>query len=293
MADEKNVSVTCKIRKWWKRQIHRKRCLEEYYFVPEPSASVLKSERFPLKIALLVEEGNFIRQTDLSFPLEPADPWPWCGVGTQVLLHARAQKKPGFWGLRYWQLWMDRAGVSASTSGEKVVELTVSVCQVSKKGGSRAESSACVSQFLLLRANPWTRSSSGLPMLSLHQIQWEGSRERGWFCMYETLRRLSLGWWRVGKETFNWWLDLSCVPVNAFKKGPWWAEASIVVPREVAGGIVTAKTALCSGTLQHVAVEMMYLSAAIPLTEKTSQISCLEGSLFQHCSADEMVCRVY
>lgn len=98
-----------------------------------------------MKIALLVEEGNFIRQTDLSFPLEPADPWPWCGVGTQVLLHARAQKKPGFWGLRYWQLWMDRAGVSASTSGEKVLELTVSVCQVSKKGSSRAESSACVS----------------------------------------------------------------------------------------------------------------------------------------------------
>ena len=82
---------------------------------------------------------------------------------------------------------------------------------------------------LLLCANPWTRSYSGLLILSLHQIQCEGSRERGWFCMYETLQRLSLGRQRVGKETFYWWLDLSCIPVNAFKKGPWWAGASIVM----------------------------------------------------------------
>lgn len=47
--------------------------------------------------------------------------------------------------------------------------------------------------------------------------------------MHETLQRLGLGRQRVGKETFYWWLDLFCIPVNAFKKGSWWAEASIVM----------------------------------------------------------------
>lgn len=69
---------------------------------------------------------------------------------------------------------------------------------------------------LLLYTNTWTHSYSGLLMLSLHQIQCEGSRESRFFCMYETLQRLSLDRQRVGKEAFYWWLDLSCFPVNAF-----------------------------------------------------------------------------
>lgn len=114
--------------------------------------------------------------------------------------------------------------------------------------------------------------------------------------MHETLQRLGLGRQRVGKETFYWWLDLFCIPVNAFKKGSWWAEASIVMfclqwPEEMSQpGLCTMQWEIAvrhwggASCGDDVAVYYNPINRIKKGKKKISQTSNLKGSLFQNCS---------
>lgn len=152
---------------------------------------------------------------------------------------------------------------------------------------------------LLPCANPWACPYLGLLMLPLHQMQRGDSGEWGWLCIYESFQRLNLVRQRVSKEKFYWWLAISCVPLNAFKKSPWWAEASIVTShRKWQEELSQPALRSYSGKLQRVpdegvAVGMRYLSAAVLLTEKPSPVSDLEGSLFWPCWAHGQCVRYY
>lgn len=113
--------------------------------------------------------------------------------------------------------------------------------------------------------------------------------------MHETLQRLGLGRQKVGKETFYWWLDLFCIPVNAFKKGSWWVEASIVMfclqwPEEMSQpGLCTMQWEIAvrhwGGASCGDDVAVYYNPIKwIKKGKKKSQTSNLKGSLFQNCS---------